>query len=602
MTRESVNYDFAGRATKRRVSHISSGGAMDETYSYTYDGGGRPLQTRHRIGSGPWVTLHDRAYDGIGRLSSDSRGSSLAGQSSYGYNLRSWPLSVSGSGFSETLHYQVPRTGSTVSPMYSGRLSGREWTPAGGTAMRYDYSYDPLGRLSAAFSHGGGTNSTSYVYDKHGNMTSAFRLHNGPVDNLQFTYDGNRLVKAEDSCSATTSGKDFKNGASQNTEYTYDAAGRMTSDANRGVSSLQYDKAGKPMQLAVSRNGGSATIGWSHTSGGALLSKAVTGGTLGDDSRTDYVGGLILRNGSQSRLLVDGGYVDLEGPSPSYRFFLNDLHGNVAVVIDASGTALQVNNYYPYGVDIPSNTGTDVQPWRFSGKEFDGGFGLNTYDFGARTYIPDLGRFTTMDPMAHKRYGVSPYVYCGGDPVNFVDPDGMIDYKAVWTGLAAIASGAISVSAVAAATGVTGGAALVGLGFLTVEGFGSIGLGVTKVIGGLMSDPEENANFRELNASPAQSVARGADVAMGNDNHELETAVSAAMTFYGISQLKEPNSIKDYLEWLNAAIQAFSFKDLVKESSRRPIDIPQYIPSSSAEEQNDTRYDYINPLFQKNND
>ena len=55
---------------------------------------------------------------------------------------------------------------------------------------------------------------------------------------------------------------------------------------------------------------------------------------------------------------------------------------------------------------------------------FDGGFCINTYDFGARTYIPDLGRFTTMDPMAHKRYGVSPYVYCGGDPVNFVDPDG----------------------------------------------------------------------------------------------------------------------------------------------------------------------------------
>ena len=28
--------------------------------------------------------------------------------------------------------------------------------------------------------------------------------------------------------------------------------------------------------------------------------------------------------------------------------------------------------------------------------------------------------------MAEKYYSISPYSYCGGDPVNFVDPDGRI--------------------------------------------------------------------------------------------------------------------------------------------------------------------------------
>ena len=35
-----------------------------------------------------------------------------------------------------------------------------------------------------------------------------------------------------------------------------------------------------------------------------------------------------------------------------------------------------------------------------------------------------FGRFTTIDPLAEKYPGISPYSYCKGNPVNFVDPDG----------------------------------------------------------------------------------------------------------------------------------------------------------------------------------
>ena len=39
-------------------------------------------------------------------------------------------------------------------------------------------------------------------------------------------------------------------------------------------------------------------------------------------------------------------------------------------------------------------------------------------------YDPDLARWTTPDPLAEKYPGISPYVYCNDNPVNFVDPDG----------------------------------------------------------------------------------------------------------------------------------------------------------------------------------
>ena len=43
---------------------------------------------------------------------------------------------------------------------------------------------------------------------------------------------------------------------------------------------------------------------------------------------------------------------------------------------------------------------------------------------GARQYNPVTGRWDRMDQLAEKDPGVSPYLYCGNNPVMFVDPDG----------------------------------------------------------------------------------------------------------------------------------------------------------------------------------
>ncbi len=51
-------------------------------------------------------------------------------------------------------------------------------------------------------------------------------------------------------------------------------------------------------------------------------------------------------------------------------------------------------------------------------------FGVDYTDFGARFYSPRVRRWLTPDPLSEKYYGTSPYAYCNGNPINFVDPDG----------------------------------------------------------------------------------------------------------------------------------------------------------------------------------
>jgi len=81
-------------------------------------------------------------------------------------------------------------------------------------------------------------------------------------------------------------------------------------------------------------------------------------------------------------------------------------------VINEEGNVLQKNRYYPFGLPMAYDTRrTDLQPFKYNGKEFENKHRLDQYDYHTRQYDPTEIRFTTVDPLAEKYYLISPYSY-----------------------------------------------------------------------------------------------------------------------------------------------------------------------------------------------
>jgi len=237
------------------------------------------------------------------------------------------------------------------------------------------------------------------------------------IDDLTFTLNGNQVTKIEDAVNDPTYNGcfNFVDGSSASTEYEYDQNGNMTKDLNKNISSIQYNLLNLPQTITYSTNK-SAT--YTYDAEGNKLRVVYTN----PGSTTEYCGNMIYEGGTLKQILVDGGYVTLSGSTPTYHYYLQDHLGNNRVVCNASGTVEQVNHYYPFGGLFGESTNGDTQRYRYNGKELDRMHGLDWYDYGARHM--DAMRFTTMDPLAEKYYNMSPYAYCGNNPVNAIDLNG----------------------------------------------------------------------------------------------------------------------------------------------------------------------------------
>ena len=96
--------------------------------------------------------------------------------------------------------------------------------------------------------------------------------------------------------------------------------------------------------------------------------------------------------------------------------YLDNL-GSPAVVTDESGNVIKEYRYYAFG-NLRSQSGSFNTDYSFTGylKEETG----NHYA-KMRYYEGGIGRFLRVDPLG----ALNPYAYCGNDPLNFVDPEGL---------------------------------------------------------------------------------------------------------------------------------------------------------------------------------
>jgi RHS repeat-associated protein len=104
---------------------------------------------------------------------------------------------------------------------------------------------------------------------------------------------------------------------------------------------------------------------------------------------------------------------------PDLYFYHTDHLGSTTYITDRKEVAQYVA-YTPYGETFKEYK--NVTPYKFNGKELDQETGY--YYYGARYYDPTTALWFGTDPLAHKYPMNSPYVYCNGNPVKYVDPDG----------------------------------------------------------------------------------------------------------------------------------------------------------------------------------
>ena len=421
-------YAFTGQPATVTHSHTASGkSTRTEVYTYSYDHADRVSKVEHTLG-GTKITLADYTYDSFGRLSTKSLHGSAANKLTYAYNLRSWLTGITSTRFTQNLYYNT----GVGTARYNGSISSMTWKSGNESTVRgYKFTYDGLDRmLNATYGETAGisTNANRFSenvtgYDKNGNIKGLQRYGQlsstayGMIDNLTLTLNGNQLNRVDDAvtASAYNGGFEFKNGANAADEYSYDANGNLTKDLNKGISGITYNFLNLPNAVTFSDG---STITYTYGADGTKLRTVHKIGST--TTTTDYCGNVVYENGVQKLLLTEEGYITLS--DSKYHYYLKDHQGNNRVVISQSGTVEETNHYYPFGGAFASTS--NVQPYKYNGKELDSKKGLNWYDYGARHYDAALGRFTTNDRFAEKYYSMSPYQYGANNPVNNIDVNG----------------------------------------------------------------------------------------------------------------------------------------------------------------------------------
>ena len=431
-----------------------SSAAFDFVEGVAYDALGRPITEQFAAGELAYDYFPDSDVDArrlrnlaFTRTADSTKHFDLT----YGYDRNGNVASVSDT--RDGLEDLVDAT-AVYSYDHLNRLKGRQL----GSVWKY-YTYDPLGNLTgkrldsptaspnqtygeATRPHAvtvGATDKT-YDYDDDGNVVrrdgqyltydSTNRLlcvgedaTGDPCADVEFSYtvDGERVVARRPTATRFYLGEAFEwePGTGQINVYAF---GRRVAERIEGGASRREAW----MPAAFPLPGSPRVWGLAALSGlgFVLLILLQTSGSLPRARRQPLgtVIGLLVISGilAQPGLALAGG-----GPSNVNRWLVSDHLGSSSLVLSGVGDVVHRRVFQPFGEIFRESETTETTSQLYTGQRFESDIGL--YDFKARWYDPETGRFQGVDPIVQEvgdPQTLNPYSYVRNNPTNLTDPDG----------------------------------------------------------------------------------------------------------------------------------------------------------------------------------
>jgi RHS repeat-associated protein len=387
----AFEYDAAGRRTK---STDQDGHVLN----YFYDGAGRLVQ----MTDGADELVVDYEYDAAGRLVGKTLGNEV--YTVYTYDAVWQLMSV--------LNYQADNT----------------------VLSRFEYTYDGAGRRIAMDTHYG---RWTYRYDDAGQLVRAALVStdaNVPDEDLTYVYDavGNRIrtVSNGETTEYTTNNMNQyvqvgertylfdadgnlieETGFDGATTYTYDHENRLIAIA-RGDDAWQYAYDALGNRIAVQENDAVTRY---------IVDPIGFGDIVGE---YDAVGAVIARYQHGYGLLAR---IPESGAAAYYTF---DAIGSTSELTGPDGTVENVSTYMPFGATV-HHVAPVANPFGFVGEwgVMEDASGL--HHMRNRAYAPQIGRFTSADPIGLVGGDVNLLRYVGNSPIMAADPLGLFEWDSV---------------------------------------------------------------------------------------------------------------------------------------------------------------------------
>ncbi|MCA9501056.1 MAG: hypothetical protein KC588_17820 [Nitrospira sp.] len=424
----TIGYDVVGNPTMVTDA--------DSQVTFTYDGVNRvkTAQTSQTSGLQPQVLLTS-VYDAVGnrrQLDEDSG----SGVTNYLYDL---------AGRLTTL---IPPPGPAMQVTLGYDPSGRLATIAYPNGVTTAYGYDTKGRLNA-LSHTSGANpsfaSFGYTYNPVGNILQILdqvtpaetrshtydalqRLKAGGTTGNSETYDYDLVGNRTTSFLSSTHTHNDLNRLLEDDQftYTYDNNGNLitkTSKATSAVTTYSWDAQDQLIQINLPN---STTVTYKYDGLGRRIEKNVAGSITryvydGQDILLEYDG-----TNTFSARYSHGDQVDqpliLQKAGLGFLYYHSNHQGSITHLTNSSGTVANSYVYDSYGRRLNVFESV-VQPYSYTGREFDGESGL--YYYRARYLDAQTGRFLSEDPIGFDGGDSNLFNYLYNNPLNLEDPFGL---------------------------------------------------------------------------------------------------------------------------------------------------------------------------------